>query len=138
MRWMPALTDSPEVDALAAAMPAPVTALGGGDGRSVTTAVVAAVVETIVAESVERMELPASPPHANTPTDLNDTIIARMDGSMFRANANLASDTARRLEQWSRGVTATNRKKLVVELDPPGERWRVGGVGEGARPARDG
>ena len=127
VRWLPALTDSPQVDALAAAMPAPVTALGGGDGRSVTTAVVAAVVETIVGESVERMELPASPPQANTPTDLNDTIIARMDGSVFTANANLASDTSRKLEQWTRGVVATNRKKLVVELDPPesGGVWVV-------------
>jgi superfamily II DNA or RNA helicase len=121
VRWIPALTDSPEVDALAPAMPATITALGGGDGRAIATAVVAAVVETIVGESVERMELPAAPPNANTPTDLNDTIIARMNGSIFRANANLATDTARRLEQWSRGVTATNRKKLVVELDPPGE-----------------
>jgi hypothetical protein len=121
VRWVPALTDSPEVDLLAAAMPAPVVVLGGGDGRSVATSVIAAVVEAVVNVSIERMELPASPPNANTPTDLNDTVIARMDGSVFRANANLASDTARRLEQWSRGVTATNRKKLVVELDPPAE-----------------
>ncbi len=124
VRWVPALTDSPEVDQLATAMPPTVTALGGGDGRAVATSVIAAVVEAIINVSVERMELPASPPNANTPTDLNDTIIARMDGSIFRANANLASDQSRRLEQWSRGVTATNRKKLVIELDPPG----TGGV----------
>ncbi len=119
VKWLPALTDSPQVDTLASAMPATVTALGGPDGRAVTTQVVVAVVETIVGESIERMELPAQPPNANTPTDMNDTVIARMDGQLFRANANLASDTARRLEQWSRGVVATNRKKLVVELDPP-------------------
>ena len=124
VRWVPALTDSPAVDVLVSAMPATVSALGGGDGRSITTAVVAAVVETIVGESIERMELPAQPPNANTPTDLNDTVISRMDGQPFRANANLASDTARRLEQWTRSVTATSRKKLVVELDPP----ETGGV----------
>ena len=124
VRWLPALTDSPEVDALSSVMPATVTALGGGDGRAVTTTVVAAVVETVIAVSIDRMELPASPPNANTPTDLNDTIIARMNGSTFRANANLATDTGKRLEQWSRSVTATNRKKLIVELDPPG----AGGV----------
>ncbi len=121
VRWLPALTDSPAVDTLAAAMPQTVIALGGGDGKAVAAAVIAAVVETIVGESVERMELPASPPNANTPTDLNDTIIARMDGSPFRANANLAGDLSKRLEQWSRGVTAQSRKKLVVELDPPAE-----------------
>ena len=127
VRWLPALTDSAEVDALAGAMPATVTALGGPDGRAVATQVVAAVVETIVHESIERMELPAQPPNANTPTDLNDTVIARMDGQPFRANANLVSDTSRRLEQWTRGVSATNRKKLVVELDPPatGGVWVV-------------
>ncbi len=119
VKWLPALTDSPQVDALATAMPATVTALGGPDGRAVATQVVVAVVETIVGESIERMELPAQPPNANTPTDLNDTVIARMDGHPFRANANLAGDAARRLEQWTRGVVATNRKKLVVELDPP-------------------
>ncbi len=127
VRWLPALTDSPEVDALAGVMPATVTALGGPDGRAVATQVVAAVVETIVHESIERMELPAQPPNANTPTDLNDTVIARMDGQPFRGNANLISDTSRRLEQWTRGVVATNRKKLVVELDPPatGGVWVV-------------
>jgi hypothetical protein len=119
VKWVPALTDSPQVDTLAAAMPATVTALGGPDGRAVATQVILAVVETIVGESIERMELPAQPPNANTPTDLNDTVIARMDGQPFRANANLTSDTARRLEQWTRGVVATNRKKLVIELDPP-------------------
>ncbi|MFZ4719837.1 MAG: DEAD/DEAH box helicase, partial [Ilumatobacteraceae bacterium] len=127
VRWVPALTDSPLVDELVPAMPLTVTALGGPDARAVATQVIGAVVETIVGESIERMELPAQPPNANTPTDLNDTIIARMDGDPFRANANLATDTARRLEQWTRGVLANNRKKLVVELDPPenGGVWVV-------------
>ena len=119
VRWLPALADGPEIDALVACMPPTVTALGGGDARWVCSSVVASVVETIVHESVERMELPAQPPNAQTVTDLNDTVIARMDGQSFMANSNLAGDLSRRLEQWTRGVTANNRRNLVVELAPP-------------------
>ena len=45
---------------------------------------ITAVVEAIVAESVERMELPAAPPtvrHADRPRATR--VIARMDGSPF-------------------------------------------------------
>ncbi|MGH9134703.1 MAG: SNF2-related protein [Ilumatobacteraceae bacterium] len=127
VRWVPALVDSPAIDSLVAAMPGTVVALGGGDGRATATAVITAVVETIVTESVERMELPASPPSANTPTDLIDTVIARMDGSPFRANAGLATDLSRRLDQWSRTVTSPKRPRLVVQLDAPepGGVWLI-------------
>jgi hypothetical protein len=127
VRWVPALIDSPSVEALVSCMPAPVVALGGGDARVTVTAVVTAVVEAIVVEAIERMELPASPPTANTPTDLNDSIIARMDGTAFRAHPTLAADQSRKLEQWSRGVTSMHRKKLVVQLDAPdsGGVWLV-------------
>ncbi|MEI8238578.1 MAG: DEAD/DEAH box helicase [Actinomycetota bacterium] len=127
VRWVPALIDSPSVEALIGCMPAPVVALGGGDARVTVTAVIAAVIEAIVAEAIERMELPASPPTANTPTDLNDTIIARMDGTPFRSHPTLAADQGRKLEQWSRGVTSLHRKKLVVQLDAPdsGGVWLV-------------
>ena len=66
VRWRPALVDSPAIVALAAAMPATVAAIGGGDGRATTSAVITAVVEAIVTESVERMELPATPPSVNS------------------------------------------------------------------------
>jgi superfamily II DNA or RNA helicase len=127
VRWVPALIDSPAVDALIGCMPPPVVALGGGDARVTAHSVITAVVEAIVAEAIERMDLPASPPTANTAIDLNDTIIARMDGSGFRAPVNLAADQARRLDQWARGVTSMHRKKLVVQLDAPdaGGVWLV-------------
>ena len=116
VRWLPALGTSSEVDALVAAMPPTVAALGGGDARWLTSAVMAAVVETIMLESIERMELPAQPPNANTPIDLNDTIIARMDGQSFKAHGNHVADLARKMEQWTRSVTASNRRTLVVEI----------------------
>jgi hypothetical protein len=124
VRWVPALLDDPAVAALATAMPPTVVAAGGGDGRATAAAVVTAVVEAIVGESVERMEVPAQPPHAASPTDLVDTVIARMDGRAFRASAGPAGDLSRRLDQWSRTVTSAARPRLVVQLDPPG----TGGV----------
>ena len=127
VRWVPALLDNAAVEALVGCMPPPVVALGGGDARVTVTAVITAVVEAIVAEAIERMELPASPPTANTPTDLNDTIIARMDGTPFKAHSTLVADQSRKLEHWSRGVTSLHRKKLVVQLDAPdaGGVWLV-------------
>ena len=124
VRWRPALVDSPAIDALAAAMPGTVAASGAhgsaGVRRATVLAVITAVVEAIVAESVERMELPAAPPSANSAVDLADAVIARMDGSPFRARAALASDLSRRLEHWTRTVTDPTRPRLVVQLDAPG------------------
>ncbi len=122
VRWVPALVDTSAVDALAAAMPGIVVATATG-GRTSPSAVIAdvlhAVVEAIVTQSTERMELPAPPPSANSPTDLADTVIARMDGSSFRVSAGLAPDLSRRLDQWSQTVTSQARPKLVVQLDAP-------------------
>jgi SNF2-related domain/SNF2 Helicase protein/Helicase conserved C-terminal domain len=149
VRWVPALVDSSFIDTLAASMPVTVMIAGNGvaasagsssgngsgsgvgtgngssagGGRVSPTAVLVdmlgAVVEAIVTESTERMELPAPPPSANTPTDLADSVIARMDGSPFKIQAGLAPDFARRLDQWSHTVTSPARPKLVVQLDAP-------------------
>jgi len=127
IRWLPALVESTALDALAAAMPGPVTALGGGDGRAIAVSVIGAVVEAIVLEAVERMDTPVGPSQANTPIDLNTSIVAHLDGTPFKGDANLITDTGRRLDQWSRSVTSQGRKPLVVELDEPGTNgvWMV-------------
>jgi superfamily II DNA or RNA helicase len=124
---LPALAQGTVFESLAASMPGTVVALGGGDGRATTTAVITAVVEAVVTESVERMELPAAPPTANTATDFADTVIARMDGSPFRAHAGLAHDLSRRFDQWSRTVTSVVRPKLIVSLEAPdsGGVWLI-------------
>jgi hypothetical protein len=127
VRWAPALLDGGVINTLAAAMPGTVVAVGGGNGRTTAIAVVTAAVEAIMAESVERTELPVPPRNAKTSIDLEDTIIARLDGSPFPANANLATTIARRMEQWSRTVTDLTRPKLVVQLasPAPGGVWLV-------------
>ncbi|MEY2580203.1 MAG: hypothetical protein QOE09_52 [Ilumatobacteraceae bacterium] len=127
VQWVPALVDGTAVNALAAAMPGAVVAVAGASARTTTMAVITAAVEAIVAESIERTELPAAPPSAKTPIDLDDTVIARLDGTSFRASLALASAMSRRLEQWSRTVTDAARPRLVVQLDPPslGGVWLV-------------
>jgi superfamily II DNA or RNA helicase len=120
VRWRPALTDSPAIAALAAAMPATVAAVDGGRGPAVTSAVIAAVVDAIASESVERMQLPAPPPTVKSMTDVRDALIARMDGSPFRAPAELAGAVSRTLENWTRSVTSPSRPRLIVQLDEPG------------------
>ncbi|MSV82164.1 MAG: hypothetical protein F2868_16000, partial [Actinobacteria bacterium] len=127
VRWAPALVDSPAVEALATAMPGPVVALDAAAGRPTTLAVIGAVIDTIVGSAAGRMELPAPPPTANTNTDLADSVIARMGGSMFKADATMALDLGRRLDQWAGSITSSSRPRLMVRLDPPdsGGVWLV-------------
>ena len=109
VHWRPALTDSPAITSLAAAMPGTVAAVGGGRGPAITSAVITAVVEAIAIESVERMDLPAPPPTVTSAGDVKDTLIARMDGSRFRAPAGLARDVSRTLENWTQTRHVTGR-----------------------------
>jgi len=122
VRWVPALSDSAMIASLASAMPGTVAALSGEAAGVTTRGVVGAVVEAIVSEGLERLDLPAQPPRASSPTDLADTMIARMDGASFPADRELARDTSRRLDLWTRSVTDPARSPLVVRLDPPGAR----------------
>ncbi len=124
LRWVPAFVNRSSVDALAAAMPATVVALEGTVGHTVTVAVVTAVVEAIMSEAAERVELKAQPPSARSITDLGDSMLARIDGVPFAADASLARDMSRRFDQWTRSVTDTAHPRLVVQLDAPG----AGGV----------
>src|SRR3954451_16197603 len=122
VRWGPALVDNDVLAPLVAAMPGTVVAVGGSrnpNGRAVATAVITAVAEAIVAESLERMELPAAPPSANSRRDLDDAVLAHMAGTPFTANAAIASELARRFDQWSRPVTDPSRPRLIVQLAAP-------------------
>ena len=127
VRWAPALIDSHGVEQLAAVMPGPVVALDAAAPRATTIGVISAVIETIVASATSRMELPAPPPTANSQIDLADSVIARLDGSTFMADALMAGDVGRRLDQWAGLITSPGRPRLVVRLDPPdsGGVWLV-------------
>ncbi len=127
VRWRPALVDTPTIAALAAAMPGTVAIVDRQSSSATTMAVLTAVVEAIVAEGVDRMELPAAPPAVASPRDLQDAVIAGIDGSPFQGPRRLIEEIAQALDRWSRGVTSPSRAKLIVQLDAPGEAgvWLV-------------
>src|SRR2546423_54801 len=68
VRWAPALVDTIGIDELAAAMPGPITALGGGDARAVTPDVLGAVVDAICVQAGKKLGLPAPPPATPPPS----------------------------------------------------------------------
>ncbi len=135
VRWQPALFDETMIRELAAAMPGPVLAIARADARTTTLAVLDAVVDAIVRDTAGRLELPAPPPSANTAGDFAETMIGRLDGSPFRAPVGLVSDLSRRLDQWTRTITASDRPKLMMQLDPPdsGDAWLLSVFGPGAK-----
>ncbi|MGD9702046.1 MAG: DEAD/DEAH box helicase [Acidimicrobiia bacterium] len=135
VRWAPALLDDAELDQLVAAMPGPVVAIARADARSTTLAVLGAVVDAIVSEAAGFVTLPAPPPVTTTAAAVSEAVATRLDGSTFAAPVAVIGDVNRRLEQWSRSVTATARPKLVVQLDPPdrGDAWFLSVLGPGAK-----
>ena len=122
VRWLPALVDGAAIETLASAMPATVVAVRAATNRATTIDVIGEVVEAIVSVGVDRMEVPAQPPSAANPTDLADTIVARMDGAEFAADRDLARDASRRLDHWVRGVVNPRPRPLIVRMDAPGEK----------------
>ncbi len=119
VRWTPALLDTVPVDVLAAAMPGTVSVVTGRDARNTVIEVITAVVQAIVAESIERMELPAPPASLRTAFDLEHVVVAHMNGKPFGARPELLRDLSRRVDGWSRTVTEVGRTRLVVELNAP-------------------
>jgi superfamily II DNA or RNA helicase len=134
VRWAPALVDEKELESLAAGMPGAVVALDPTPARTTTTAVLGAVVDAIVSEAAGRLELPAPPPTVRTAGEVAEAFTTRLDGSTFRAPAGAVAQVARRLEQWSRAVTAPRRPRLVVQLEPPDANgaWFLSVLGPGA------
>jgi len=134
VRWAPALVDSKEIEALAGAMPGPITALQRGDARSVTLDVLGAVVDAIVTEAAERVEVKAPPPVTRSPAAVAEAFLTRLDGSRFSAPVAAAAEVSKRLDRWAKPVTGTARTKLVVQLDPPdsGNAWFLSVLGPGA------
>ncbi|HEY5876328.1 MAG TPA: SNF2-related protein, partial [Ilumatobacteraceae bacterium] len=135
VRWGPALVDDAELDQLVAAMPGPVVAIARADARSTTLAVLGAVVDAIVSEAAGFVTLPAPPPVTTTAAAVSEAVATRLDGSTFTAPVTVISDVNRRLEQWTRSVTAPSRPKLVVQLDPPdrSDAWFLSVLGPGAK-----
>jgi superfamily II DNA or RNA helicase len=134
VRWTPALVDTPELEELMGAVPGPVTALAQAEPRAITLEVLTAVVDAIVTEAAGRLELPASPPVTRTASAVAEAVVTRLDGSTFSAPASVGAEMSKRLDRWAKPVTAANRSRLVVQLDPPdsGNAWFLSVLGPGA------
>jgi superfamily II DNA or RNA helicase len=134
VRWVPADLDQAEVEELASAMPGPVRALGGGEPRAVTLDILSSVVNAIATDAAGRLELPAPPPVVRTVAAAAESVVTRLDGSIFPAPVAAGAEVAKRLDRWARPVTAAGRARLVVQLDPPdkGNAWFLSVLGPGA------
>ncbi|CAN5889821.1 DEAD/DEAH box helicase [soil metagenome] len=133
--WVPALVDEQLLDTLTAAMPGPVTVLtpSRADSRSVALNVLGAVVDAVVREAAGRLELPAPPPQTNSTAAVAEAVVTRVDGSPFSAPVAAGAEVSKRLDRWTRPVTAPARTKLVVALEPPdsGGAWFLSVLGPG-------
>ncbi len=135
VRWVPALVDDEELQRLAAVVPGPVNALHPqADPRATTATILSAVVDAIVKFGARQLSFPAPPPVTHTAQSVAEAVATRLDGSTFAAPVAVVGQLGRRLEQWSRTVTASGRPRLIVQLDPPdrGGAWFCNVLGPGA------
>ena len=120
VKWVPALVDHDEHQALSDAIPGAVGVLESRpDGRSMTTAILADLVTAIFREAASRLEVPAAPPDPTSKADVAECFLAKLDGEPFAAPSRLGSELARRVDQWARPISGTKKFKLVIQLDPP-------------------
>jgi hypothetical protein len=135
VRWTPALVDDEELQRLAAVVPGPVNALHPqADARATTATILSAVVDAIVKFGARQLSFPAPPPVTHSAQSVAEAVATRLDGSTFSAPVAVVGQLGRRLEQWSRTVTASGRPRLIVQLDPPdrGGAWFCNVLGPGA------
>ncbi|MFN8018300.1 MAG: DEAD/DEAH box helicase [Acidimicrobiales bacterium] len=134
VRWVPALVDEQAIAAMAAAMPGPVTAMGHGDPRNVTLAVLGAVVDTIVGQAAGMLEFAAPPPQVRTTAHVAEAFVTRLDGTPFDAPVASGAEVSKRIDRWAKPLTGTSRVRLVVQLEPPdsGNAWFLSVLGPGA------
>ena len=130
VRWVPALVEQRRLDEMARAMPSTVAVLERAEAKSLLLVVLGSVVDAIATDAAGRLELPAPPPAPRTAAAA-EAFLTRLDGSPFEAPTSAGAELARRLELWSRPVTAPSGSRLVVQLDPPdkGGAWYLSVLG---------
>jgi superfamily II DNA or RNA helicase len=131
VRWVPALVEQRLLDEMARAMPSTVAVLERAEAKSLLLVVLGSVVDAIASDAAGRLELPAPPPAPRTAAAVAEAFLTRLDGSPFEAPTSAGAELARRLELWSRPVTAPSGSRLVVQLDPPdsGSAWYLSVLG---------
>ena len=135
VRWVPAVVESDVIAALADTLPGAAAAFENQrDASAFTQAALADIVHAIATEAAERLEAPAPPPAPRTKADVAETVLARLDGSVFDVPSRHAADLTRRLDQWTRPATESyeRRLRLIVQLDPPDDigAWHLSVLSE--------
>ncbi len=121
VRWAPAVVDAARLRELAARMPGAVAALtpAPSSPERLCRAVLAAAVDAICRAGARRLVTAATAAIARTRGDMAETVLARLDGEPFTANARPAGEMADELKRWASPVLSAGTVGLTVRLDPP-------------------
>ena len=118
--WAAAAVDGRRVRSLASRMPGSVAAVDTSlPSERVARAVLDAAVDAICRAGASRLVMPAVAPVARSYRDVAETVMARLDGTPFRAAKQPAAQLAHELGLWAAEVRGRRRIGLVVELNPP-------------------
>ncbi len=122
VRWVPALVDDAEREALSAALPGSVGVIESRpDAGAMTDAIAGDLVTAICHEAAARLDVPAPPPDPSTKADVAEAFLSLLDGKPFLAPARMGSELSRRIDQWTKPVSGTKKFSLIIQLDPPDE-----------------
>ena len=121
VRWAPAVVDAARLRELASRMPGAVAALtpAPSSPEKLCRAVLAAAVDAICRAGAGRLVTAATAAVARTRSDMAETVLARLDGAPFTANARPAGEMADELKRWASPVLSAGTVGLTVRLDAP-------------------
>ncbi|HEY8544980.1 MAG TPA: SNF2-related protein [Acidimicrobiales bacterium] len=118
--WAAAAVDARRIRTLASRMPGAVAAVDASvPAERVCRAVLDAAVDAICRAGAARLVSPAVAPVARSYRDVAEAVMARLDGTPFRAAKQPAAQLAHELGLWAAEVRGRRRIGLVVELHPP-------------------
>ena len=128
VRWVPALVDPEILTGLVDAIPG--SAMLGSreqEKEKFALAALADLTDAIVTVAANQLETPAAPADIINRADLNDAVLANLDGTTFAAPLKLGGDLVRRFNNWISPVVGKAGITLVIQLDPPDESnaWHV-------------
>ena len=128
VRWVPVLVDHDELVELAKALPGTVSVCKQQrDPRAVTQEVLATFVDAICRDAASRLEVPAPPPKPRSAVEVAESVLGRLDGTVFDAPQQHGTEVSRGLQRWAKRVTGTSKLPLILQLDPPdeGNAWHL-------------
>jgi superfamily II DNA or RNA helicase len=122
VRWLPATVGDAQLRPVASRMPGAVAVLDRqSPATEVCRAVLSAAVDAVCRVGAARLVAPAVAPLARSRAEVAEAVLARLDGTPFRADARAAALNAEALRRWAAPVATPGTVSLTVRLDPPEE-----------------